>query len=358
MRDAGLAGDWGTVATALQQRTAALALFEAAATKPRVDFERDLDLGPNVLFPEFAGMKSGVRSLGLRARLRTVRGDRVGALKDVRTALRLARQTEADANLIAFLVRISCEAIVYDDVRRAAALDPGLVPAFLTEIGRPYAPPNLARALRSEAYLAIATIRNLQRIPKEDDDRDGIRAETDPAEIRRDGVPETKGYRAFMTRSLQVWTRLAPFLRKYEGDPVRLSEEVDRIADAEAEKRAVSYTMNLVIFPTLSAVGKAVPKLQADREITLAYLRALDLRRRTGAFPKMLLTGKDPFGRPYIARREGTGFRIYSLGANGRDDGGLSPVERPATLKSDDIVAAYPPPTRKRSVELSRTHLQ
>jgi len=51
----------------------------------------------------------------------------------------------------------------------------------------------------------------------------------------------------------------------------------------------------------------------------------------------------DPFSnRPFIYRPEGTGFKLYSVGPDGKDDGGVSIVKSPADVPPGDVLLNSP----------------
>jgi hypothetical protein len=76
-------------------------------------------------------------------------------------------------------------------------------------------------------------------------------------------------------------------------------------------------------------------------------------RERTGAYPEGLMTAdasipplRDPFsGEPYLYRREGAGYVLYSVGMNGVDDGGkpgLNDQGAPDATQGDAVWAVKP----------------
>lgn len=78
----------------------------------------------------------------------------------------------------------------------------------------------------------------------------------------------------------------------------------------------------------------------------MAALRALAHRERTGHWPKVLIEGKDPFGREYVGRFEGKGFRVICLGEDGIEQPAPPPVtfDRTSGSRTADLVVAYPFP--------------
>jgi len=81
---------------------------------------------------------------------------------------------------------------------------------------------------------------------------------------------------------------------------------------------------------------------------TQCLSKALLFRARTGHFPKSLseIPGAwiDPYnGKPLGYKTSGDSIRIYSVGYDLHDDGGISRLEIPKNSKRTfDLVAAYP----------------
>jgi hypothetical protein len=69
--------------------------------------------------------------------------------------------------------------------------------------------------------------------------------------------------------------------------------------------------------------------LEARLRLIYAALKLEAIRKQTGQYPALLAeSGSDPLltdpfsGKPLIYQRDGAGYRLYSVGPNGRDDGG------------------------------------
>jgi len=76
------------------------------------------------------------------------------------------------------------------------------------------------------------------------------------------------------------------------------------------------------------------------RRLTLASIDLLLIRARTGRLPNALPSGDefvDPYtDKPFVFKRHGSGFEIYSLGSNEQDDSA-----KPKWHKDQDIVFAF-----------------
>lgn len=335
-------GRWTDVDRALAGYAPALKTLVAASNRPRVDFRRDWDLAGNILLSEYAGIKGGVQALALRARSCATQGDSKGALADLAAIRRIAFLTADDPFLIAALVRIASEAILNRAAQYTGAEAPALAAPLRALLASPEPPHDLAYVLRSEAYLAVASARNLTRFYPLDSDVE-FESNADLKSLRRSGLPKDESRRALMTRALALWVRADAEIRRHRNDPLALGRALDRLGNAERRKTGESYRLSARLLPEMTQSGAAILKIRADRELTLAYLAALDVRRRTRALPKLLIAGNDPFGHPYRSERTKDGFRLWSLGLDGKDQNGASKTEDP---KSDDVSAVYPP--RKR----------
>lgn len=90
---------------------------------------------------------------------------------------------------------------------------------------------------------------------------------------------------------------------------------------------------------------------RAQNELLAFALELQAAKKQSGAYPDAFLTAADPFADPssaaprYIYRREQNAYRLYSVGPNGRDDGGQSapasapPVTAPSATAPDDLSA-------------------
>jgi hypothetical protein len=79
---------------------------------------------------------------------------------------------------------------------------------------------------------------------------------------------------------------------------------------------------------------------EAQRQLTLGMLTLARERADKGAYPEALPAGlMDPFsGQALVYRREGAGYVLYSVGPDGKDDGGVEKTESGAAKQNDDVV--------------------
>ena len=325
----------------------ALARIETVRDHPRVDFDRDWDLGPDLTFPELPGLKVLGRAAAARAVRRAQKGDDDAALKSLDLARRIAVWIGEEPTLIAMLVRIAVEAMAIDAVERCLAASAGdrkRIARYAAWIQKSPPLPIFGDALRGEAWMAVSTVRNLDVFGAKDANGESI--PVDPRRLRRGGVPDGTMQPATMARLLQVWTEASR-----ETDRFRLApQETGRIMNAVGvrweAKRGLSRTLVMILFPIVGQAGKAIVNVQAQRAVALGLAEALDAKARTGRWPAAV-SGKDPFTGGPLKVKVGKDFRVYSVGRNGVDDGGRLRREMPKLQKGwGDEVAAYPPVPR------------
>lgn len=331
-----------------------LDLAVLAAKKPSVDFKRDWDMGPLLLFPEYAEIKNECLALCYRAELKSKHKGFPGALADLTAARGLARLAGQDPTFIALLVKLACEKFTLDAVQRIASAADGNQAALdlvSKAIQDSESHPTFANNLVAEAYMGLAAVRNQSVFNKnkEREDRGEPPIPINPDELVRSGLPENFMARAMAVRFLQEWTEFKPQIDRFHDDPLRLGAEMKKITDKWQAKPGASNILAIILMPVYDSIGKSVANVEAQTRCTSALIAALQIKARTGALPTSIAqipgTWTDPFsGRPLLVRSQPGGIRIYSVGPNGADDGGFRMHERKTgDPTSWDIVAAYPP---------------
>jgi len=322
-----------------------------AAERPRVDFKRDWDYGHDILLPEYAGAKALVRAFCLRAEVRAARNDISGTSRDLSTGLRLSALMGQEPCVIAMLVEIACNRLVFTAIQRCAAQlvkNPKGLESVATAL-KDEANPDFVDALRGEAYLGLATLRNFDPLRDRNDAEDQGQnpPPIDPADLKRTGLPDGYFIRAFTARFFQNWTAAKALMDRFPDDPERLGHEMEAVTDRSGP--GLSNILSDILMPTYVQAGTADAVCEADRRVTAALLQALIIRAQTGRLPTRIdeIPGIwiDPFGGgPLLMKTQGDSIRIYSIGPNHEDDGGVSLRELKGDLRKDyDVVAAYPP---------------
>ena len=237
------------------------------------------------------------------------------------------------------LIKISIESMALTGLQQVAgtlAENPaalarlsGLAGSFETKF-------DLANTYRGEAYAGLATIRNPDLSGSFDRDDP---ARNDPSKLIRNGVPKGLSARRLMTRYLQYWTAVETAIKKAPNDLVEQRKAAVKITEGLEAKKSVIDTLISVLGHEYDNVGTHFQAAQANQIVTRALLAALNVRAKTGSLPTRIeeIPGvwTDPFtGKPLRISTVNHSFRIYSVGPDLKDDGGLT---------GRNTVAVYPP---------------
>ncbi|ARU39679.1 hypothetical protein CCB80_00385 [Armatimonadetes bacterium Uphvl-Ar1] len=330
--------------------------FAAMSSLDRIWLTKDWDLGPNVLFPEYADVKTGVKMLAARAEVRARVGDLDGSVADLKASYAISNNVGRNSNLIAMLVGIACRSITNRAVLYAAEARPNdaaWIDRLRVEVEswRPESDLNLA--MQGEAYMGVAFYRNFQGriLPGSFDFEDSNY--NPPDRLVRRGFPKGVMNRAMMVRHMEAHLDMQNIVKKYEGDPVGMTRALDKFtASFESGPLKLSQFGNRVLFPVYSQAGEAVAKDEMMPKIAAAVLWARGEKIRTGSYPK---TGKRfeivDFQTGDFVKVKIIGERIvvYSVGKDGIDQGGANLFD--SGVKGDDLGEAFPPKKRESIVK-------
>lgn len=329
--------------TYLARCQTSLAFVDQASKKTKLDFHREWDRGIFVPFPEFGEIRAVMRLLTVRAQINAKENQPAKVFADLELMQRLAVLEEQEPTLIPYLVAVAIRRVQLDTVERVATIwandDRRL--ADLESLVRhiPDAPP-IDGSLKSEVFLVVAGIRNLESAPKR----------TRTIRLKTTGMPDSTINRAYLTRYLQEIMMIWP---KIDG----AGEHPEALAEAEAmvkrrrpfmSGRSYALTRELIDFG-FSKAAKTMMPLTSHRRSALSFIRVLRYRAQHRSLPETLAEahaeGIDPWtGKSLSYLRSGTGFRIYSVGGDRRDDRGRTIGELPKDSKASfDEASVFPP---------------
>lgn len=337
----------------LEQLGEVYRLIESIAAKPRLDFQRDWELLPLLPILEATELRKAIRLIAARARVRSLGGDFEGALDDLRRTFALADLVGQEPTLTAASLRVEGLVTAYGTVRRLAThwpKDPARL-AALREVIAEEPEFLLFEAIRGLQFMAVAYLRNIVFFADPPMDllsppplsHPSYRKPTGPVWMRRDGLPTGLREQAALVESLRYFLSLAKIFQEGTPKPFRLT-----LAVQMAEDRLKSNTSKVAEMVHRFSLGNAnllmFYRPEAQRQVTLGYLEALEARARTGKFPNRLY-GKypDPFGEGQVGYRiDDLGFRVWSIGFNLVDDDGRLRMEAKSGQGWDEV-APYPP---------------
>ena len=326
--------------------------IEEAVRRPHSRFPVHFDEAFDALLPHIGYLKGFNQTFAARAKARLVRGEREAAFADVLTGLRLADALEEEPFLISFLVRVAQSAIATQAAREGlvdrAWTEPQL--AALQEVfaARDFHS-HLIHAMQGERIAANLTFEMTLRRPEAL--RESLEGVTDAENTLPTSllIAATYAPRGLLRRNQIAINRghgqLIANLRAPDWPQGLAGRDLDRV-DAFFNHGPLGPVTphNIMARLLLPAVNKADAK--AARATVVARLAgvacALERHRlRTGEYPATLAelvpallpdVPRDPMdGRPLRYRRRDDGqFDLWSVGLNGRDDGGLIPPEQDA----------------------------
>lgn len=338
-----------TLAGDLAPYASEYAAWEKAARMKECRFQRIPS--KMVMLPEYAAMKSAAIALSGRARLESVQGDPLKAMRTLGSAARISAHARKEPMLIPALVSVSCEIttlktlqeVLTDGGRRADVR--AAARRVLADLG---VPPDGKTALRGEWSFQQSTVDELAsgRMPVADLFKYSA---SSPQSLSGSGVAgkiatliSLKTPMGLARQRLQA-SRI--FLDYYEAVP----ESPDQLAAAERAVKAMEAAAlpegdTLLSSILLSEVGgfhEVLARAVAERRVVAALLNALDAPIPPATLPAQGREAIDPFtDEPLRYAATPTEIRVWSVGTDRKDDGGL-----PASAaRKPDITALWPCP--------------
>ncbi|CAN5547963.1 hypothetical protein BH11ARM2_BH11ARM2_15650 [soil metagenome] len=330
-----------------------LARFEKAAGMRECRFVRKPSI--DTLFPEYAVMKGGVSLLGYRARREASAGDPLSAMRTLDTGAKVSAQVGGEAVLIAKLVQIATEAIVLraaqeiladygkrSDVRAAARkvlADLGPAPSIKDGMKCEWAFQRLGAEGMANGSVALNMV-------------SGLSGEGENSGSNVEGAMFGLMMKTPAGRAKQELNAARTFLDYYEGMPedateVAQARAASRNIDATLAKGGVELTLAKILMPVFGQANDAAAKAVAERRAFAALLTALDSPVPPKWLPVKGTAALDPFTDDrLIYHASPKEIRIWSVGPDGTDDGGL--IKN--TEGASDVTVLWPyPKTRPKA---------
>jgi hypothetical protein len=136
-------------------------------------------------------------------------------------------------------------------------------------------------------------------------------------------------------------------LRDYKttGDERAVLDAFDAFTTSISRAKTPAGIVFSMFGARFHGLAESLDRARSRKAHLLAAVRVLEHRAKTGAWPTTLSEAgaefEDPYdGLPLRFRLDGAGFRVWSVGEDGRDDGGLTREE--ANGATFDEVLAYP----------------
>lgn len=298
----------------LDRNREALKLLHEAVARPRCNFGVDYSQGAAAEMPHVVGMIRASRLLEVEAFM----GEGAAATEAARAAHRLAEATAGEPTLISQLVRGICHQMSGEVLQhefdgamtrdRLDSLVAGLSPDAIRS--------GFEKTLLFELYSGVKYVM---------DGGDPVPLLTGVPTLPRREYPLAAQDLAYFAETMSEFAALA-------GRPYHeVREEIARIEAARVDGAPGYAELTRMLLP---AMGRSERRL-ATTEASLGTARlaaALRIyREENGRYPDSIdavrgllpVVPADPFtGKPYLYRREGSGFLVYSVGEDGLDGGG------------------------------------
>lgn len=321
----------------------ALAVADEASKMPRCRFPVNYEAGAGALFPHLGHLREIMRLWAARARLNAMEGRPAEAIADVEAILSVARQLNDEPVLVTKLVQYSSIALAnrgLKSVLEASSPTPQEMQPLYDEAEKIDLYSAFVGALEGERALGLWVFDTVQKNPAQLSALSGGNEGNFVSKLS-----QMPGYRVLS----------GPYLKKDEAFYLkRMDQQIELAREHRRPEEAGSpshppgqsvFKEEGAHFPWYALITKlmlpsfAVVSEKRDQAVaTLALMQgamALSFyKQQTGRYASNLAeattkTGwtlnKDPFtNQDLIYRRQGKGYLLYSLGPNGRDDGGWS----------------------------------
>ena len=326
--------------------------------RPSWHVERDYDLGAYILLPEFANLKNLAKTLGIRGVRSAREKDTDLAINDFVASRRLAEKLATEPTLIGMLVSIAIDAISLrsiesytdswrGDAARLRALEGAVASTKFVRDPR--------TALRGEFYLELVTCRNLKLyggLSALTDTTMGLesRRAPDPSKIQRTGLPHGMFERASMTSFAEAWNEVFASFASHGVRETKWGDLLNARYVAMESRFKASEILPQVLFPVFTQAEQALTNDDVNQDLALAFVRAFRYRAESGKWPTDLAQIEsafpDPFnpGKTIQAKFSETEVRVWSVGRDRKDDGGLQRIE---TGDGEDTAFVWPPSLRR-----------
>ena len=365
---------WEVVAAAVAQNAKAFALLQQIIEKPIFDFQIKYEQGvADLNFTNFylAQTKRAAQRLSVAALCDLHRGDMIPAVQNLRAMIALTKATREERFVISELVRMAIASIALTvnwEILQAPNLTDGQLAALQRdwmslEFIRPEENALAMERVTSEITLAKwrsskAELENYFEQGKEARENMGFPNKGTfalaKARIKfeiflwrywwsyRDELRSHKGYGVLLNTMRLVETN-GSFLEALSAQNAaldqlgisKLNNSFDSILSGETD----FHSMLSESIVTLAGIGRRVMRAEAAKQIVVTAIALKRYQLQRGNYPPNLdllvpefvsTTPRDPVdGKPlhYRLKADGT-FLLYSVGDNGKDDGGDPSLEK------------------------------
>jgi hypothetical protein len=293
-------------------------LHEAADRGGAARYPTNFAAGLEMSLPHKEKLRSGARLLALEARVRAHREDAAGAARSIHAIFRLACSIEQEPTVVSQLMRMACNSLARDQIRQLlpeVAFAEHDLSQFQEDVRSVHYWPGLRRALLGErVWMGQAFAGVTESEP-------GILVQLT---LQADRAFYLEMMRRSIAASQQPWKLARQEWQQIQDDLLA----VQRRSSLTRGQHAITMTI-------MSDVGRlfdAATRGDAENAIAATAIAVEFHRQRHGRLPERLdqlvpdllpRVPQDPFdGQPlrYLVREDE--YLLYSVGVDGKDDGG------------------------------------
>jgi hypothetical protein len=307
-----------------------LALLRQAAAMPGCWFERDYFQSIDLLLPEIDKLRHGANLLALDARAKARRGDVRGALDSAAAVFGVARHAN-EPILICLITSAAMDrtaAVTLEDVLARATPKPD-------DLGRVTIPDvsyrdDLRRCIQTEeAALGLPVILSAVD-PADAGAAKWLHHHVPPLAVRTLDSPLYRVF--FLADDLAAYRRVMRSFLDLAGRPYHEARADWDALDKDILARRGGGILSGLLLPNVTKCAHLAARTDATHRLAQLALAAEAYRAKTGNLPEspdeltpdyVARIPTDPCaGRPLRLKRDGKDLLLYSVGPDGKDDGG------------------------------------
>jgi len=320
-------------------------IISQAVKKPKLDFHRAWEAGPALLLPELAEEKGCLTPLVLKAKVAVGEGRTGEALEALDQGAKLSALAGQEPLVIGLLVQVAMRSQIYDAVgsiirshsNDMAVLDKAI--GILHDLG---GRPDVRPAIRSEFLMGRLAVKLLAS--SQGAQSFGSESGNAVTRLARFGPIRT----VYDLRFTELYHQLYRDLSKNPNSVISMREAFMGVDQKLQETASKDWTFGLaeLIAPVFSQMANALGESQAKQNVMLASIDILKAKLKSGAFPETWTAISDQWVDPFSEKRliyvkKQDGFLVYSVGKDGKDNGG-KPRPKKWTSEEYDIPFAFP----------------
>lgn len=295
-----------------------LRVIDRATSLSELNWDRDWNTGYRVLLPEYAALRRFARALLFDADMALRQRDSQRALRRFAQIRKIAHDSSREPTVIGLTMRLSIDRMSYALAGHFSRMNDSLFNAGIAKYLAKADPPDLRHALKGDAFLWTDLVPHF-----------AIKAQTPGLESIKGSWQHKLMKSGFVQRGMQVriFDHLREAVAALPNDPADFDGVLSATANLdkafENDGSLVGKVTNAYM-PARYAVAVRIVDTEAHRRMAQIQV-ALSTTYRGNwpqKLPPDLAQVQDPWSKkPFIYRRDGKNFLLYSVGSNLIDDG-------------------------------------